>query len=124
MWVLLLLLSNTFAIDTYIEPEIQLFGSMNYKLLNKTYENHLLLNDILDDNSQIIFFKRVYKRYTDFALEYTDAKNGSNFGQEYKIDFMINPLYTHSVPKVILRVVLPPIYIDNTTSGICKIIKN
>ena len=117
-----------------------------------TYVNAFLVIDndqdhYLIENSQIIFYKKVYKRHTHFALEKMDNTKKSDFGQTFpfsplddvcdtnweknnaKSCFEYHPnnwncIYencislSRTIPHYI-NIILPPIYYNNETTKQC-----
>lgn len=72
-----------------------------------------LSNRILDfENPQINFFKSVYHRHTNFAIENLSQKSNKSpdFGKTFTFKF---PEFSEfRRPEYILKIVLPSIYLD------------
>jgi len=87
----------------------------------------------LMENPQIIFYKTIYKRHTNFALETLDNNKKSDFGQTFTFS-SLDDLHTNfekDNAKLCLKphpnnwnwncisIVLPPIYHNNDTTKQC-----
>ena len=72
---------------------------------------------------QITFFKNVYRRYTNFAIESINiGLNGSmNFGNEYEI---IIPPIGDAIGKTVLSVVIPETYFNKSEFGLGGVTTN
>ena len=126
------------------------FDNLLYEF-SKNPENYQPSGSIQDkylmENPQIIFYKKMYKRHTNFALENSDNNKKSNFGQTFTfspLDDVCDTYFEKDNAKLCLKhhpnnwdciyencislsravphyisIVLPPIYHNNETTKQC-----
>ena len=116
----------------------------------ENYQPSGSIQDKLMENLQIITFKKIYKRHTNFALENYDNYKKSDFGKTFTfspLDDFCNSEFEKDNAKVCLKyhhnnsdciyencislsravphyisIVLPPIYYNNKTTKQCFIL--
>ena len=113
----------------------------------ENYQPSGSIQDKLMENPQIITFKKIYKRHTNFALENYDNYKKSDFGQTFTFsplnDFCNSEfekdnaklclkyhhnnwrcIYDNCITRTIphyISIVLPPVYYNNETTKQCFI---